>query len=179
MRFVFVVIFACSSGTRRERSPRPPSPADASIDGLANAPSDATAEVYGACDWNEPDPNNPRCASEHMPLMRCRDVNGPNDRFPKCLEDKQVTEAPKPVVLGIKRRGEVTDRGAHILVDGGTNRGIDKRWRAELVDAKQRPLRGGQASFVRLDPDEIEIRVRMSSDEIDKLAKAVRFTPPR
>jgi hypothetical protein len=178
MRFVFGLLFACSSSAPRERSPQPP-PADASIDAPVDAPADAASVVYGACDWNKPDPNNPRCAPEHMPLMRCRDVNGPNDRFPKCIEDTKVVEAPKPIVLGIKRRGEVTDRGIRIIVDGGTNRGIDKSWRADLLDAKQRALHGGRATFVRLDPDEIEVLARISADQIDTLVKAVRFTPPK
>lgn len=128
---------------------------------------DTPSVVYGACDWNTPDPNNPRCAPEHMPLMRCRDVNGPNDRFPKCIEDTKAVEEPQPIVLGIKRRGEVTDRGARIVVGGGTSRGVDESWRADVLEAKQRPLQGGQASFVRLDRDEIEVLARMPADQID------------
>jgi hypothetical protein len=178
MRFAFVVLVACSPGTPREHSQHPPL-AVTPIDEPADAAVDASAVVYGACDWNRPDPKNPRCAPENMPLMRCRDVNGPNARFPKCIEDKKVVEVAKPIVLAIRRRGEVTDHGTSILVEGGTNRGIDKSRAVVVLDAKQRPLRGGEASFVRLDPDEIEIVARLTADQIDTLARAVQFTPPR
>jgi hypothetical protein len=114
-----------------------------------------------------------------MPLMRCRDINGPNERFPKCLADNKVVELKRdPVILKIKRRGDFTDRGIHIILDGGTKRGIDKSWRADVIDAKQHALPGGQATVVRLDADETEVVARLTADQIDMQAKGVRLTPP-
>jgi len=164
MRLVLVLLAACSSGTPRDRTPQPvvtdaaPDAApDATIDAAVTAPPHAAVAVI---------------------TVRCRDVNGPSPRFPTCIADPPAVEPPPPIVLGIKRRGAVTDRGVHVVVDGGTRRGIDLRWRVELLDAAHRPLRGGRASFVRLDPDELEVIVRVTADEVDTLAKSVRFSPP-
>jgi hypothetical protein len=179
MRLAVALLVVVACRTPPERSPQPRL-ADASIDAAIDASADAAvAEIDKPCDWNRPDPENPRCAPEHMPLMRCRDVNGPNDRFPKCLADDKVVELKKdPVVVKIKRRGALTDRGTSIIVDGGSNRGVDKSWRVEVLDAKQRPLRGGQGSISRLDAEEMEIVVRLTPDQIDMQAKSVRLTPP-
>jgi hypothetical protein len=111
--------------------------------------------------------------------MRCRDINGPNDRFPKCLADNKVIELKRePIVLKIKRRGAMSDRGTAIIVEGGTNRGIDKTWRAQVIDAQQRPLPGGQASISRIEADEMEIVAALTADQVDMQARAVRLTPP-
>lgn len=182
MRIMALVVILTACRTPHERSPKPPSvdaASDAPVDAPADAAPDAPVAVYGACDWNKPDPANPRCAPDKMPVMRCRDINGPNARFPKCTEDnKVVVFAPKPVFVGIRRRGDVTEGRVQIIVDGGTNRGIDAHWRAEIVDAKQHPLPGGQASIVRVDAEESEIVTRLSVDQIKQLAKGVVFTPP-
>jgi hypothetical protein len=174
MRLAIVMLVACSSTPRDPPPPPRAVPVDAAID--APIPIDATVASYGACNWNKPDSNNPRCAPEHMPLMYCRDVNGPNARFPKCIPDKPPVKATEPIVLKIKRRGEATERGIPIVVDGGTNLGIDQTWRAMLLDVKTRAL-GGSPSFARVDPDEIELVVRLTSDQLDR-AKTVRFSPP-
>lgn len=183
MRLAVLVTLMVACRTPHERSPQPRL-ADASVgvpvDAAVDAPVDAAiAMIEKPCDWNRPDPANPRCAPEHMPLMRCRDINGPNDRFPKCLADNKVVELKKePIVLKIKRRGTSTDQGTAIVVDGGTNRGIDMSWRAQVVDAKQRAISGGQASIIRLDADEMEIVARLTADQVDMQAKGVRLTPP-
>ncbi len=83
-----------------------------------------------------------------------------------------------PIVLSIKHRGTWTEHGIHVVTKGGTNRGIDKTWHAILVDRKRRPLLGGELSFVRLDPDEIEGIVRFTADQLE-LATAVELRPPR
>lgn len=178
MRFLVLLLVACSGTPKESPQPRPapPPPIDAAVD--ATPPVDAELAFLGPCDWNKPDPKNPRCAPENMPLMPCRAVGGPNDRFPKCIPDKQPVVEVKPIVLAIKRHGEPTERGIPIVVDGGTNRGIDKTWRALLVDKKDKPVAGGNLSITRLDPDEIEGLAKITPDQLELLVKAVRFSPP-
>jgi hypothetical protein len=183
MRAAIVVMLLVGCRTPHERSPQPKLAdvsSDAGIDAAVDALSDtAFAKVDGPCDWNRPDPDNPRCAPERMPLMRCRDINGPNDRFPKCLADDKVVELEKkPIVLEIKRRGTVTNHGTTIVVAGATNRGIDKTWHAVVLDSKMRSIPGGQASITRIDGDEIEVVAHLTADQLDVLAKSVRLTPP-
>ena len=175
MRFWIVLVVACSSTPKDPPPPLRPTPIDAAID--APPPVDAEVVVWGPCDWNKADSRNPRCAPENMPQMRCRDVNGPNDRFPKCIPDKQPVAVPDPIVLAIKRHGEPNGKGITIVVDGGTNRGIDKTWRAVLLDAKGMPLIGGALRITRLDPDEIEGLASVTGDQLE-LVKTVRFSPP-
>ena len=164
MRFALIVLVACSN-TPRERAPvATPPPADASIDASIDAPIDAT-----------PEPDAP---TAQVPLLQCRQVMGPSNRFPKCTEDGKVVELARPIELAILRHGTSSDQGTPVVVDGGTNRGIDKSWRAVVLDAKQRPLPSGAATFVRLDRDTIELLVHMTPDELAARAKAVRFTPP-
>lgn len=173
MRFVVLVLFGFACRTPPEQSPQPRA-ADAGVDVSYDAAvePDASTVVYGPCDWSAIEPKNPQCALEHMPLMHCRDVNGPNNRFPKCIPDK--VEDAKPIVLQIKRRD-----GARIIVDGGTNRGITKQWRAEVIAAKELPLRGGQATLIRVDADEIELLTKLHPEVVSLHAKGVRFSPPK
>lgn len=181
MRFVVVVLVGFACRTPPEQSPQPRA-ADAGVDvsyDAAIAP-DASTVVFGPCDWRHIDPRNPRCAIEHMPLMPCRDVNGPSNRFPKCIKDKVVVELPKPVVLAIKRFGAAAGDGRlPIIVDGGANHGINDRWRAEVIGTAGKVLLQGSATIVRVDSDEIEVLTKLSADEARELAASVRFSPPK
>jgi hypothetical protein len=47
-----------------------------------------------------------------------------------------------------------------------------------VLDANGHPLANGVASFTRLDPNTIEVVVRLTLDQVTARAKAVRFTPP-
>jgi hypothetical protein len=158
-RLALVALVACSS-TPREHVVVPPPPADAATDAAIDARIDAAVEAP-----------MPRHA-----MMRCRAINGPNNRFPKCVEGDKVIELARPIDLAILRHGASTDQGTPVIVDGGTNRGITARWRATLLDAKQREM--GDATFIRLDPDQIEVLAPMAGERIDNFARTVRFTPP-
>jgi hypothetical protein len=175
-----VMVMACSGTPHDPPAPRA-TPVDnirdaASDDPIDAAPIDAAVAYDRPCDWQRIDPSNPRCALEKMPLMRCRDVGGPSDRFPKCIEDKKAVVKPEPIVLAIKKRRERTERGIPIVVDGGTNRGIDKTWRARLVD-RTKGVFSDSLEYARLDPDEIELLVQMPTEWLDR-ASSVRFVPP-
>jgi hypothetical protein len=159
IRLALVALVACSS-TPREHVVVPPPPADAATDAAIDA------RVVDVVDAPMP---------KHA-MMRCRAINGPNQRFPKCVEGDKVIELARPIDLAILRHGASTDRGTPVIVDGGTNRGITDRWRATLLDARQREM--DDATFIRLDREEIEVLAPMAGERIDNFARTVRFTPP-
>lgn len=102
--------------------------------------------------------------------------HGPSNRFPKCTEDGKIVELARPIELAIVGHGTSNDQGTPVVVEGGTNRGIDKTWRATLLDANQREM--ADARIAGLEPDAIEVLAPMAAERIDNFARSVRFTPP-
>ena len=158
MRLWFVVVLVACSNTPRERAPIASSP-----DAMVVAGMDAAPAVRDAA------------TTDAVQAMRCRDVNGPSERFPKCTEDGKVVELARPIVLAIQGR-TATAQGTSISVDGGARRGIDKTWRATILDARQAEL--VEATLTKLDPDRIEVLAPIAIERVDNFARGVRFTPP-
>lgn len=102
--------------------------------------------------------------------------HGPSNRFPKCTEGGKIVELARPIELAIVGHGTSNDHGTPVVVEGGTNRGIDKTWRATLLDANQREM--ADARIAGLEPDAIEVLAPMAAERIDNFARSVRFTPP-
>lgn len=159
MRFALVVLVACSN-TPRERAPIAPPP-EASVSPDTSAPEDAAAVA-------EPPPKPPT-------PMPCRSVNGPNQRFPKCLEHDKVVELARPIKLEIQSRSAQGADASTIVVGGGTSVGIDKGWSAMLLDARDREI--VEATVTKLERARIELVARIPVDRVENFARTVRFTP--
>jgi hypothetical protein len=113
-----------------------------------------------------------------MPVERVQDFSRSVRFTPLPNTRLTIPPKPEPVVLKIKRRGALVGAEVTVIVAGGSRSGIDKSWSAVVLDAKQRALPGGSGRIERVDADETELLLRLTPDQIETYARAVRFTPP-
>lgn len=127
-----------------------------------------------ACQKTMPCPNPPdrrvrACKPSAWP--KC-DLNNPDPQNPNCDNAKA-----DPVITRILRNsienGEMT-----IVIAGGTNNGIKKDWKGEVLRGQSdEPLPGGEVRIFQVDKGQTRGKVRLTADQL-KANNRVKLSPP-
>jgi len=105
--------------------------------------------AWGKCDLKNPDPQNPNC------------------------DDAKADPVTTRVL-----KNEVQGSDTIITIGAGSNSGIQKGWRANVLrgDSDQ-PLSGGEVTIIRIDKAATVGKVKLTTDQI-KANDRVKFSPP-
>jgi hypothetical protein len=70
------------------------------------------------------------------------------------------------------------DAGTIVMVDVGSNDGVDRGWRVIVVDERGKPIRGGEGLVHEVTKDSAITKLKLTRDQVERAGRAL-VEPPR